>query len=150
MSLNGFQGEFTHTIDSKGRFIMPQLYRELLCENAFVLTRGLDGCLFAYALKEWENVLAKIAQLPGNKKDTRDFKRYFVGGAMECEIDKQGRCLIPPNLREFANIKTEDSIVIQGVGEKLELWDKETWNRYNNPKNINAESIVEGMDFLGI
>jgi MraZ protein len=144
-----FISEYVHNIDEKGRFIMPLKFREQI-GNCFIITRGLDGCLFVYTSKEWEDIMQKMEQLPGNKKSTRDFKRYFLGGAVECDMDKQGRCLIPPNLRQFAEMKTEAEIIIRGMGNKIEIWDYEKWQKYETPENINPEEILEEIDFLGI
>ena len=119
-----FIGEYEHSVDAKGRVIMPAKLREDIGEK-FILTKGLDGCLFAYSQTEWANFEEKLKTLPLTNKNARDFVRFFLSGATECEIDKQGRFLIPNNLRSAANLNKEAIII--GVGTRLEIWDKETW-----------------------
>ena len=141
-----FIGEYEHSVDVKGRVIMPARLREDIGEN-FILTKGLDGCLFAYSQTEWTNFEEKLKTLPLTNKNARDFVRFFLSGAIECEIDKQGRFLIPSNLRIYSNLDKE--IVILGVGTRIEIWDKDTWN--NSAENISADEIAENMDkILGI
>ena len=114
-------GEYEHSLDAKGRMIMPAKLRQDMGEK-FIVTKGLDGCLFAFSQKEWENFEAKLKTLPLSDKNARNFVRFFLSGATECEIDKQGRFLIPLNLRTAANLEKE--AVIIGVGTRLEIWDK--------------------------
>ena len=140
-------GEFEHSLDAKGRLIMPAKLRESIGEN-FVVTKGLDGCLFAFSTSEWTNFEEKLKSLPLSNRNSREFTRFFLSGASECEIDKQGRFLIPNNLRESADL-TKDVIII-GVGTRIELWDKEKWNLYNSDENISVEDIAENMTNLGI
>lgn len=139
-------GEFEHSLDAKGRLIMPAKLRETIGDK-FVVTKGLDGCLFAFSLMEWANFEEKLKSLPLSNRSSREFTRFFLSGATECEIDKQGRFLIPTNLRESANLQKE--VVIIGVGTRIEIWDKEKWNSYNN-ENISVEDIAENMTMLGI
>ncbi len=139
-------GEFEHSLDAKGRLIMPAKLRETIGDK-FVVTKGLDGCLFAFSLTEWANFEEKLKSLPLSNRSSREFTRFFLSGATECEIDKQGRFLIPTNLRESANLQKE--VVIIGVGTRIEIWDKEKWNSYNN-ENISVEDIAENMTMLGI
>ena len=139
-------GEFEHSLDSKGRLIMPAKLRETIGEK-FVVTKGLDGCLFAFSITEWQNFEEKLKSLPLSNRNSREFTRFFLSGATECEIDKQGRFLIPNNLRESANLQKE--VVIIGVGTRIEIWDKEKWDSYNN-ENISVEDIAENMTMLGI
>jgi len=139
-------GEFEHSIDAKGRLIMPAKLRETIGDK-FVVTKGLDGCLFAFSLIEWANFEEKLKSLPLSNRNSREFTRFFLSGATECEIDKQGRFLIPNNLRESANLQKE--VVIIGVGTRIEIWDKEKWNSYND-ENISVEDIAENMTMLGI
>ena len=141
-----FMGEYNHTIDAKGRISMPAKLRKDMGET-FILTKGLDGCLFAFSQEEWLNFETKLKSLPLSDKNARNFVRFFLAGATECEIDKQGRFLIPTNLRESANLQKE--VVIIGVGTRIEIWDKEKWNSYNN-ENISVEDIAENMTMLGI
>ena len=140
-------GEFEHSLDAKGRLIMPAKLREAIGEN-FVVTKGLDGCLFAFSTAEWTNFEEKLKSLPLSNRNSREFTRFFLSGASECEIDKQGRFLIPNNLRESADL-TKDVIII-GVGTRIELWDKKKWNLYNSDENISVEDIAENMTNLGI
>ena len=140
-----FIGEYEHSVDAKGRVIMPAKLREDIGEK-FILTKGLDGCLFAYSQTEWANFEEKLKTLPLTNKNARDFVRFFLSGAIECEIDKQGRFLIPGNLRAYS--KLEKEIVILGVGTRIEIWDKETWNK--SEENISADEIAENMTMLGI
>ena len=141
-----FIGEYEHSVDAKGRVIMPVRLREDIGEK-FILTKGLDGCLFAYSQTEWANFEEKLKLLPLTNKNARDFVRFFLSGAIECEIDKQGRFLIPSNLRIYSKLYKE--IVILGVGTRIEIWDKDTWNK--SAEDISADEIAENMDkILGI
>ncbi len=140
-------GEFEHSLDAKGRLIMPAKLRESLGEK-FVLTKGLDGCLFAFSIDEWTNFEDKLKALPLSNRNSREFTRFFLSGATECEIDKQGRFLIPGNLRDAANLIKDCSII--GVGTRIEIWDKEKWNQYNSDENMSVEDIAENMTNLGI
>ena len=140
-------GEFEHSLDAKGRLIMPSKLRMDIGEK-FIVTKGLDGCLFGFSLTEWKNFEEKLKTLPLTNKNARDFVRFFLSGAMECEIDKQGRFLIANNLREYANMGKE--IVIIGVGTRIEIWNKEKWNTYNSDETISADAIAENMTMLGI
>ena len=138
-------GEYEHTLDAKGRLSMPAKLRRDMGE-AFILTKGLDGCLFAFSQNEWMNFESKLKSLPLSDKNARNFVRFFLAGATECEIDKQGRFLIPGNLREAA--KLEKEAVIIGVGTRLEIWNKETW--LSKDEEISADEIAENMTMLGI
>lgn len=140
-------GEYEHSVDVKGRLIMPAKLREEIGEK-FVVTKGLDGCLFVFSLKEWDLFQEKLRALPVSNKNARDFSRFFLAGAIECEIDKQGRFLISGNLREFASL--EKDVVIIGVTTRLEIWNKEKWKNYSSDENISAEEIAENMSMLGI
>ena len=114
-----FMGEYNHTIDPKGRLIIPAKFREALGDE-FVVTKGLDGCLFVYANTEWNNFEEKLRTLPLTNKNARQFTRFFLAGAAACEVDKQGRILIPQVLREFA--KLEKDVVLVGVASRIEIW----------------------------
>ncbi len=138
-------GEYEHSLDSKGRLIMPAKLREDIGES-FIVTKGLDGCLFAFSKSEWSNFEAKLKALPVSNKNARDFSRFFFAGAIECEIDKQGRFLISSNLREFAEL--EKDVVIIGMTSRLEIWSKEKWSKCD--ENISADDIAENMSMLGI
>ena len=142
-----FIGEYEHSVDAKGRVIMPAKLREDIGEK-FIVTKGLDGCLFAYSFNEWTNFEGKLKNLPLTNKNARDFVRFFLSGAVECEIDKQGRFLIPGNLREYATLEKE--IIIIGVGTRIEIWNKDEWKKYSSDENISADEIAENMTMLGI
>lgn len=138
-------GEYSHSLDTKGRLIMPVKLRQDIGDK-FILTKGLDGCLFAFSQTEWNNFEEKLKSLPLSDKNARNFVRFFLSGATECEIDKQGRFLIPNNLRTAANLE-KDAIII-GVGTRIEIWNKETWEKCD--KEISADEIAENMANLGI
>lgn len=140
-------GEYEHSLDAKGRLIMPSKLRDDMGEK-FVITKGLDGCLFGFSQTEWENFETKLKALPLTNKNARDFVRFFLSGAMECELDKQGRFLIPNNLRTVANLEKE--VITVGVGTRIEIWNKEKWTAYNSEENISADDIAENMEMLGI
>ena len=142
-----FIGEYEHSVDAKGRVIMPSKLREDIGEN-FIVTKGLDGCLFAYSKTEWSNFEEKLKTLPLTNKNARDFVRFFLSGAVECEIDKQGRFLIPSNLRIYASLEKEINII--GVGTRIEIWNRESWKNYSSEENISADEIAENMTMLGI
>jgi MraZ protein len=139
-----FMGEFDHTIDAKGRIIIPAKFREDLGEQ-FVLTLGLDGCLFAYPNDEWQVFIEKLKTLPGTK-EARKLQRYFMAGAAACEIDKQGRILIPAKLRTAAAL--EKDIVFVGVLNKIEIWSKQRWDENNDYDDV--DQIAEHMSEYGI
>ena len=138
-------GEYSHSLDTKGRLIMPAKLRQDIGEK-FILTKGLDGCLFAFSQEEWLNFEEKLKSLPLSDKNARNFVRFFLSGATECEIDKQGRFLIPTNLRIAGNLEKEAIII--GVGTRLEIWNKETWEKCD--QEISADEIAENMANLGI
>ena len=140
-------GEYEHSLDAKGRLIMPAKLREDIGEK-FIITKGLDGCLFGFSQNEWTNFEEKLKTLPLTNKNARDFVRFFLSGAMECEIDKQGRFLISSNLRNVATLEKE--VVIIGVGTRIEIWNKDKWEEYNSEENISADDIAENMTMLGI
>ena len=140
-------GEYAHSIDAKGRLIMPAKLKEDIGEK-FVITKGLDGCLFVYSQKEWKNFEDKLRAFPLTNKDARALMRFFLAGAMECEIDKQGRFLITSNLREFAGLEKE--VIIVGVLNKIEIWSKDKWTAYTEKENLEADEIAEKMSNLGI
>lgn len=141
-----FIGEYQHAIDNKNRMIIPSKFREGLGEK-FVLTKGLDGCLYAFTINEWLLLEEKLKKLPLSNKDARAFVRFFFSGANEIEIDKQGRALIPQNLIEYACIQKD--IVSIGVSSRIEIWSRTKWEVYNN-SNIDFEEISEKMSELGI
>jgi MraZ protein len=137
-----FMGEHHHNIDSKGRLIVPAKFRDDLGE-VFVLTRGLDQCLFGYPLSEWKEIEQKLKALPLTKKDARAFTRFFFSGATESEIDKQGRTNIPAPLLQYA--KLEKECVILGVSNRIEIWSKQIWEDYFNESEESFAEIAENM-----
>lgn len=122
-----FMGEYQHSIDDKGRLTIPAKFRDGL-GTSFVMTRGLDKCLFLYPMSEWKTIEEKLKNLPFTKADARAFTRFFFSGATECEWDKQGRVNIPANLREHAQLNKE--CVVIGVSNRVEVWSKELWEQY--------------------
>lgn len=141
-----FIGEYAHAIDNKNRIIIPSKFREELGQK-FVLTKGLDGCLYVYTLNEWKKLEEKLQKLPLTNKNARAFARFFFSGANEIETDKQFRTLISQNLLEYANIKKD--IVSIEVSNRIEIWSKEKWDEYN-ALNIDYDNIAEQMSELGI
>ncbi|MFD1038086.1 division/cell wall cluster transcriptional repressor MraZ [Virgibacillus byunsanensis] len=140
-----FMGEYQHSIDTKGRIIVPAKFRDELGES-FVVTRGLDKCLFAYPMDEWKLLEEKLKKLPLTKKDARAFTRFFFSGAVECEVDKQGRINIPGPLRKYA-VLDKDCVVI-GVSNRIEFWANENWEDYFNDSEESFSEIAENlMDF---
>ncbi|HWO77854.1 MAG TPA: division/cell wall cluster transcriptional repressor MraZ [Bacillus sp. (in: firmicutes)] len=137
-----FMGEYHHNIDQKGRIIIPARFREDLGE-AFVLTRGLDQCLFGYPQQEWKAMEEKMKGLPLTKKDARAFTRFFFSGASECEIDKQGRINIPQTLLQYA--KLEKECVVVGVSSRIEIWSKPVWEEYFAASEESFSEIAENM-----
>lgn len=135
-------GEYHHTIDLKGRMIVPSKFRDGLGE-AFVLTRGLDQCLFGYPMSEWNVIEEKLKALPLTKKDARAFTRFFFSGATECELDKQGRVNIATPLLQYA--KLEKECVVIGVSNRIELWSKSNWESYVAEQEDSFEEIAENM-----
>ena len=138
-------GEYEHSLDAKGRLIMPAKLREDIGEK-FIITKGLDGCLFAFSIAEWKIFEEKLRSLPISNKDARKFSRFFFAGAIDYEIDKQGRFLISSNLREFAEL--EKDVIIVGMDSRIEIWSKEKWNKFD--EDISADEIAEKMEMLGI
>lgn len=137
-----FMGEFHHNIDDKARIVLPSKFREELGEN-FVITRGLDGCLFIYSKEEWNNLTSKLKTLPFTKKDARAFTRFFLSGATECAFDKQGRITISTPLATYASIKKE--CIIIGAGDRIEVWSKDTFDNYFNENEENISDIAENL-----
>ena len=139
-------GEYSHTIDAKGRIIVPAKFRESLGDN-IVVTKGLDNYLFVYTSEDWRKFEEKLRTLPLTNKDARKFTRFFLAGAAEMEIDKQGRILIPSVLREFAAL--EKDVVLVGVGSRIEIWDKARWNESISIYDDDMEEVAENMESLG-
>lgn len=139
-----FMGEYSHTIDTKGRLIIPSKFREALGDE-FVVTKGLDGCLFVYDQNEWSAFEEKLKSLPITNKDARQFVRFFLAGAASVEVDKQGRILVPNVLREFADLQKDVTLI--GVGSRIEIWSRERFEGTCNYDDM--EEIAEHMAELG-
>ncbi|GFI21653.1 transcriptional regulator MraZ [Lachnospiraceae bacterium] len=139
-----FIGEYNHVIDAKGRLIIPAKFRETLGDN-FVVTKGLDGCLFVYDNTEWSAFEDRLKTLPLINKEARKFVRFFLAGAASVEVDKQGRILIPSVLREFAALDKE--VVLAGVGGRIEIWSKARWKETSEYDDM--EEIAEHMSEFG-
>ena len=140
-----FSGEYNHSIDEKGRLIIPSKFRFELGEK-FILTRGLDGCICIYPMSEWDALEEKLRGLPLTNKNSRLVTRFLVGGAVTCELDKQGRILMPGPLREHAGL-TKD-VVLAGTLERIEIWDKARWNETCNFDDV--EAVAESIKDCGI
>ena len=142
-----FLGEYQHSLDAKGRITVPSRFREQLGEK-FVATKGLDNCIFLYPMEEWKTIEEKLRSLPFTRADVRSFARFFFSGASEMEIDRQGRTLIPVNLREYASI--DKDLIIIGVGSRIEIWSATNWGKYTLEAESSYEEIAESMVDLGI
>jgi len=142
-----FMGEYLHTIDNKGRLIFPAKFRDELGE-LFIATKGLDNCLFVYTRSEWAILEEKLKKLPLAKPEARAFVRFFFSGAAELECDKQGRVLLPTNLREYARLDKE--VVVIGVSTRIEVWNKAAWDEYNQQVSPTVAEIAENLADLGI
>ena len=140
-----FMSQYNHTIDAKGRVIIPAKFREKLGDS-FVITKGLDGCLYGYAEAEWKSFEEKLGTLPITNRDSRQFTRFFLAGAATLEVDKQGRILLPANLREFASL--EKDVVLVGVGTRIEIWSKENWENMDADQDM--ESVAASMETFGL
>ncbi len=141
-----FIGEYKHSLDEKGRVSVPAKYREQLGDT-FILTKGLDGCLFIYPASEWVLFEQKLKNLPLTNTNARKFVRFFLSGAVECNTDKQGRILIPLNLRAYSKI--ERDIVFIGMSNRIEIWSNTNWDAYNE-EEFDADTIAQQMEELGI
>ena len=137
-----FMGEYHHSLDDKGRLIIPSKFRTELGDK-FVITRGIENCLFAYPIERWETIVHKLESLPFTKKDARNFTRFFLSGATVAEFDKQGRINITSPLITYAGIK-KDCVVI-GTGDRLEIWAKDAWENFFNSASINMSDIAENL-----
>ena len=142
-----FSGTYHHNIDSKGRIIIPSKFREELSDG-FVLTKGLDDCLFLFPMSEWIIFRNKLKAVPLTSKEGRAFTRYFFANAVECEMDRQGRLNIPSELRKHAHIDKE--VVSIGVDSRVEIWSKAGWQLYNESPELDSDLIAEKMESLGI
>ena len=140
-----FMSKYNHTIDPKGRLSIPSKYREILGDE-FVVSKGMDGCLFVYANEDWKVFEEKLASLPLINPEARQFARFFLSGAQYVTVDKQGRILMPQDLREFAGL--EKDVVLAGMGSRIEIWSLEKWDEINSQADINT--ISQGMMNLGL
>lgn len=140
-------GEYEHSLDGKGRLAMPARLREEL-GGSFIVTKGLDGCLYVYPQEQWQKECAKLAALPTSKKAARDYARFFFSSANECECDKQGRVLLPLSLRRHAGLE-KDAVVV-GAGSRAEIWDAARWQTYNDACAADVNAIAEELADLGI
>lgn len=138
-------GEYYHNLDAKGRVSIPAKFRDDL-GGTFVLSRGLDNCLYAYSTKEWEGFQNELLSLRG--ADAQRIRRFFFSGASECEIDAQGRAVIPPSFRAYAGLKKE--LVILGVSNRAEIWDREKWENYISSSSFESDEIAKAMEKLGL
>lgn len=142
-----FIGEFQHNIDNKGRVAIPVKFRSNLTGGA-VVTRGLDGCLFLYPKGEWQKMADRIANLPISQANARAFSRLMLAGAMDVTLDKQGRVVLPAYLREYANLYKE--AVVAGLFNRIEIWERQAWQRYSNLSQKNSGDIAEKLGELGV
>lgn len=142
-----FLGEHQHALDTKGRITIPAKFRDKLGER-FVATKGLDNCIFLYPVDEWQEIENKLRSLPLTRSDVRSFVRFFFSGASEMEMDKQGRIVLPLNLREYAGV--DKDLFIIGVGPRIEIWSDEKWAAYNQKAGAAFEELAESLVDLGI
>jgi MraZ protein len=142
-----FLGEFEHTIDQKGRLAIPVKFRTALTEGA-VVTRGLDNCLTLYPKKEWEVLAERIAALPMTEPNARSFTRLMLAGAMAVDADKQGRIILPGYLRQYASLGA--TVVVAGLYNRIEIWDKAKWKSYSEESQVNSSDIASRLSDLGI
>lgn len=142
-----FIGEYHHVVDDKGRLALPVKFREEL-GRAVVVTRGLDTCLFVYTQPEWNELAQRLSKLPLAKANTRAFARLMLAGAMELEVDKQGRVIVPDYLRAYAGLKKK--VTVAGLFNRLELWNEATWTKYQAGTERHAGDIAEALGELGV
>lgn len=142
-----FIGEYTHSLDTKGRMAVPAKFRPKISNEA-IITRGLDSCLFIFTKADWEELAKKLVALPLAQANSRAFARLMLAGAMEAELDAQGRILIPDYLRAYAGLKKE--AVVAGLYNRIEVWDTEAWAAYKRKTEGNSEEIAEKLSELGI
>ena len=141
-----FYGEYQHNIDEKGRLIIPSKFREVIAERelgGLMICRGLDRCLFIFGEDEWRNYEKRLSSLPLEKRSARSFTRQLFSGASECELDKQGRIMVPANLRAHANLNGATMVV--GVFNRIEIWNKDLWTEYMRASNEGYEDTAEDL-----
>jgi len=142
-----FIGEYNHSIDDKGRMAVPAKFREQLRQGA-VVTKGLDNCLVIYPRSEWEKLAEKLSSLPISQANTRAFSRLMLAGAMDIELDKQGRMVVPEYLRKYAGM--EKKVIVAGLYNRLEVWDEQKWEEYRNHTESESNEIAEQLGELGV
>ncbi|MFO7806894.1 MAG: division/cell wall cluster transcriptional repressor MraZ [Candidatus Moraniibacteriota bacterium] len=142
-----FIGEYKHSIDTKKRLALPSKFRRSF-KNKAVVTRGLDNCLFVYPMKEWEKIAEKLGNMPVGESATRSFVRLMLAGAIDVELDSQGRVLVPDYLKEYAGLDKE--VIIAGLFNRLEIWNKKSWDKYKENAEKNQDKIAEELGKLGI
>ena len=142
-----FIGEYNHNLDNKGRLAVPVKFRNDLKKGA-VVTKGLDGCLFLYTMGEWKTLAEKLSKLPISQSNTRAFARLMLAGAMDTRIDKQGRIVLPDYLRKYAALKKK--VIINGLYNRLEIWDENGWEKYKNKTEKESEDIAEKLGEIGV
>lgn len=140
-------GEYLHTLDPKKRLSLPSKWRSELGKNV-VITRGLDNCLFVYPLTAWQTITEKISALPLGAADTRSFNRFFLSGAVEVEVDKTGRILVPDFLKDFAQL--EQKVILAGIHDRVEIWDENKWNDYKQKIEGEADTLAEKLGSIGV
>lgn len=142
-----FIGEYQHNLDEKGRLAIPAKFRTKLAKGA-VVTKGLDNCLFLYTATEWQKLATKLAALPISKANTRAFARLMLAGAMDVQLDKQGRIVLPEYLRKYATLKKKS--IIAGLYSRLEIWDESSWNKYKQSTEKQSGDIAEALEGLDV
>ena len=142
-----FIGEYSHTLDEKGRVNIPAKFRRDVREGV-VVTRGLDRCLFVYTRDEWHTMAVKLGSLPISGQKSRAFARLMLAGAWDAELDSQGRIMLPEYLRSYASLKKH--VTITGLGGRMEIWNEDSWNEYKAKTEAASDSIAESMSELGI
>lgn len=142
-----FLGEYQHTIDEKGRMAVPVKFRHDVAGGA-VVTRGIDKCLFLLPKAEWEKLASKIASLPLAQANSRAFSRLMLAGAMDVELDAQGRVILPDYLREYAGVKK--NVVVAGLYNRIEIWDALSWGKYKAMTEKGSDKIAEQLGALGV
>lgn len=140
-------GEYRHTLDTKKRLALPSKWRSEL-GSKLVITRGLDNCLFVYPVRAWDAITEKVGALPLGQADTRSFNRFFLSGAVEVEVDGNGRILVPEFLKEFACL--ENKVVLAGIHDRIEIWDEERWNEYKSRIEGEADALAEKLGDIGV
>lgn len=141
-----FIGEFSHNLDEKNRLMIPAKFRAALAAG-LVVTRGLDGCLWLYPKSEFSRLAENIAKLPLTQQNSRNFSRLMLSGAMDLELDKIGRIVLPSYLKEYSNIKNQ--VVMAGVGSRIEIWPAQVWNKFKGEMEDKSTEIAENLSEIG-